>query len=45
MAATLDVWKKTFAPHVEGGQIACGHFLAEEAPQETAAALTGFMSA
>jgi haloacetate dehalogenase len=45
MAATRDVWKKTFAPHVEGAQIACGHFLAEEAPQETAAALIRFMSA
>jgi haloacetate dehalogenase len=45
IAATLNVWKRTFAPHVEGAQIACGHFLAEEAPQETAAALIRFLSA
>ena len=38
----LAVWKR-WATHVEGKAIACGHFLPEEAPEETAAALIPFL--
>jgi haloacetate dehalogenase len=44
-AATVGVWQKSFAPLAKGAVIASGHFLAEEAPEETAAALARFMSA
>ena len=37
----LDVWKG-YANRVEGFALPCGHFLPEEAPAETAAALAGF---
>ena len=39
----LDVWRKR-ALHVEGHGIPSGHFLAEEAPQETLDALMAFFS-
>ncbi|HUK60227.1 MAG TPA: alpha/beta hydrolase [Stellaceae bacterium] len=39
----LDTWRR-WAAIVEGGPLACGHFLPEEAPDEVAAALLGFMS-
>ena len=39
----LDVWKR-WAANVEGKAIPCGHFLPEEAPDETAAALIPFLS-
>jgi haloacetate dehalogenase len=44
MQKTFDVvaeWRKR-ANQVEGEAIACGHFLPEEAPQETLAALLAF---
>jgi haloacetate dehalogenase len=34
-----------FADDVRGQPVDCGHFLAEEAPEETLAALTGFLEA
>jgi haloacetate dehalogenase len=41
-AAPLDVWR-TWADNVEGQEISSGHFLAEENPAGTAAALIGFI--
>jgi haloacetate dehalogenase len=38
----VDVWRR-WAVEVVGGSIATGHFLAEEAPEETAASLLGFL--
>jgi haloacetate dehalogenase len=38
----LEVWR-TWADDVRGGPIAAGHFLPEEAPDETAAALLDFL--
>lgn len=38
----LDIWRK-WATNVTGGGIACGHFLAEEAPAETLAAMMPFL--
>lgn len=40
----LDVWREWVAPaqQVEGGALDCGHFLAEEQPQETARRLIEF---
>lgn len=38
----LDVWRR-WASNVSGKAIPCGHFLAEEAPQETAAELLPFL--
>ncbi len=38
----LDVWRR-WADDVQGHAIRCGHFLAEEAPQDTLAALDGFL--
>ena len=38
----LDVWKR-WAVNVSGKAIPCGHFLPEEAPQETAAELIPFL--
>ncbi|MBP7002114.1 MAG: alpha/beta hydrolase [Amaricoccus sp.] len=40
----LDVWRATFAPHAEGTGIEAGHFLPEEAPQATLAALLPFLA-
>ena len=40
----LTTWRR-WADRVEGGPIACGHFLPEEAPDETAAALRRFFAA
>jgi haloacetate dehalogenase len=39
----LDVWKR-WAMNVSGKPIQCGHFLPEEAPQETAAELLPFLA-
>jgi haloacetate dehalogenase len=36
------VWK-AWADDVEGGPIACGHFLPEEAPDETTSRLLQFL--
>jgi haloacetate dehalogenase len=38
----LDVWRR-WAVHVTGKAIPCGHFLPEEAPEETAAELLPFL--
>lgn len=40
----LDVWRR-WARNVEGRAIDCGHFLAEENPDDTAAALLPFLRA
>jgi haloacetate dehalogenase len=43
-APALDVWRATFAPQAQGGQIAdSGHFPAEENPQATLDALLAFL--
>jgi haloacetate dehalogenase len=42
-AGPLDTWRR-WADRVEGGPIACGHFLPEEAPDEVARALAAFFS-
>ena len=39
----LDVWRR-WAVDVKGHAIDCGHFLPEEAPEETAAALATFLA-
>jgi haloacetate dehalogenase len=39
----LGVWRR-FATHVTGTSLPAGHFLAEEAPERTAAALREFLS-
>jgi len=41
---TLDVWRRTFAPHATGAQVSGGHFLAEEDPAGTLAALRLFLN-
>lgn len=41
----LDVWRRTFAPGATGAEVACGHFVAEEAPGATLEALSGFLRA
>lgn len=38
----LEIWRD-WADHVQGHAIDCGHYLAEEAPDETYAALHGFL--
>ena len=37
------VWRETFAPQAEGVAVDCGHFVAEERPEETLAALRAFL--
>ncbi len=44
-AGPLDVWRATFAPQAEGSAIDAGHFLPEENPAATAAALLAFLKA
>ena len=39
----LDVWRER-ARHVQGRALPCGHFLAEEAPDETLAELRAFLA-
>jgi haloacetate dehalogenase len=41
---TADVWRHTFAPHATGAQVNAGHFLTEENPADTLAALRPFLS-
>jgi haloacetate dehalogenase len=41
--SVLDVWRRTFAPRAEGQMIEAGHFIAEENPAATAAALLTFL--
>jgi haloacetate dehalogenase len=40
----LDVWHTTFAPQAVGGPVASGHFLPEENPKQTLAALMPFLA-
>jgi haloacetate dehalogenase len=40
---TCDVWRRTFAPQATGAQVDSGHFLAEEDPSGTLAALRRFL--
>src|SRR3954447_11570691 len=42
--STLDVWRRTFAPGAKGTQLSAGHFLAEEDPAGTLAALRPFLA-
>jgi haloacetate dehalogenase len=39
----LQVWQRTFAPQAIGAQVTSGHFVAEEAPEATLAALQAFL--
>jgi len=39
----LAAWRRTLAPRAEGVSIPGGHFIAEESPQETLAALQAFL--
>jgi haloacetate dehalogenase len=41
--AALAAWRRSFAPEAESASVASGHFLAEEAPEATAAALLRFL--
>lgn len=38
-----EIWRRTFAPHITGTQVAGGHFNAEESPADTAAAVMEFL--
>ena len=40
--APVEVWKRAFAPQASGVMVPNGHFVAEEAPMETLAALNTF---
>lgn len=39
----LDAWRRTFAPKAQGVEIDSGHFMAEENPEATLAALRDFL--
>ena len=39
----LEIWRRTFAPHATGTSLATGHFVAEEDPAGTLAALAPFL--
>jgi haloacetate dehalogenase len=41
----VEVWRGSFAPSATGTEVPGGHFVAEEAPAETLAALNGFLAA
>jgi haloacetate dehalogenase len=41
----LDVWRMTFAPDASGREVESGHFVAEEAPEATLAAMQSFLGA
>ncbi|MGC9269286.1 alpha/beta fold hydrolase [Acidiphilium sp.] len=40
----LEIWRAYCAGTLSGSALACGHYLAEEAPEETGAALLAFLS-
>lgn len=40
----LDVWRRTFAPNAVGATVRSGHFVAEEDPEGTLAALRPFLA-
>jgi haloacetate dehalogenase len=39
----LQIWQRTFAPQASGTTVNSGHFIAEENPEATLAALQGFL--
>jgi len=41
--APVEIWKRTFAPQAQGVMVPNGHFVAEESPDETLAALQAFL--
>jgi haloacetate dehalogenase len=43
--SALEVWRRTFAPDAMGAQVSSGHFVAEENPEATLAALKSFLGA
>ncbi|WP_439497107.1 alpha/beta fold hydrolase [Bosea sp. (in: a-proteobacteria)] len=43
-ASPLEIWRSTFAPKADGQAIASGHFLPEENPADTLAALKPFLA-
>jgi haloacetate dehalogenase len=43
--APLAVWRRSFAPQATGAEVDSGHFVAEEAPEATLAALQAFLGA
>lgn len=43
-ASPLEIWRATFAPQAEGTGIESGHFVAEENPEDTLAALKPFLA-
>lgn len=43
-ASPLEIWRETFAPGAQGRAIESGHFLPEENPAATLAALTPFLA-
>jgi haloacetate dehalogenase len=43
--APLAVWRRSFAPQAVGAEVDSGHFVAEEAPEATLAALQAFLGA
>jgi len=43
--APLAVWRRSFAPQATGAEVDSGHFVVEEAPQATLAALQAFLGA
>lgn len=42
-ASPLEIWRESFAPEAQGQAIASGHFLPEENPEATLAALQPFL--
>ena len=40
----MQIWRESFAPQAEGRAIASGHFLPEENPQDTLAAIKPFLA-
>jgi haloacetate dehalogenase len=44
-ASPLDIWRESFAPQAQGQAIASGHFLPEENPADTLAAVEPFLAA
>jgi haloacetate dehalogenase len=43
-ASPLEIWRASFAPQAEGLAVDSGHFLPEENPSATLAALLPFLS-
>lgn len=41
--APPETWRRTFAPEITDAEVPCGHFVAEEAPEATLAALERFL--